>query len=160
MVLLAVTVSACGSPPPPPVDPLEAQLNLATADAATARAAATVAPPDLVAALTQVASERAEHARVLAVEIARAAGRPAPTETTGTTGTADITTSTTSTAAGTTSPPPPPTAKDVAAALRRSADSAAQLAPTLSGYRAGLMGSIAASCTTSFTVGLAVPGAS
>ena len=39
--------------------------------------------------------------------------------------------------------------------LRASADSAAQLAGTSSGYRAGLLGSIAASCTASYTVALA-----
>jgi hypothetical protein len=43
---------------------------------------------------------------------------------------------------------------DVVAALRSSADSATKLAPTLSGYRAGLMGSIAASCVTAYTVAL------
>ena len=49
--------------------------------------------------------------------------------------------------------------KDVIAALRRSADSAAQLASTQSGYRAGLLGSISASCTASYTVGLNAPKA-
>ena len=49
--------------------------------------------------------------------------------------------------------------KDVIAALRRSADGAAQLASTLSGYRAGLLGSIAASCTASYAVGLNAPKA-
>jgi hypothetical protein len=39
-------------------------------------------------------------------------------------------------------------------ALRKSADSAAELVPSLSGYRAGLLGSIAASCTAAFTVAL------
>jgi hypothetical protein len=42
----------------------------------------------------------------------------------------------------------------VVGALRTSADNAAKLVPTLSGYRAGLMGSIAAACTAAFTVGL------
>ena len=36
-------------------------------------------------------------------------------------------------------------------------DSATALASTLTGYRAGLLGSIAASCTTSATVGLDIP---
>jgi hypothetical protein len=49
---------------------------------------------------------------------------------------------------------PLPSLGDVVTALRRSADNAAKLAPTLTGYRAGLMGSIAAACTTSWTVGL------
>ncbi|MGA9612157.1 MAG: hypothetical protein WBS15_11570, partial [Mycobacterium sp.] len=40
--------------------------------------------------------------------------------------------------------------------LRASATSASQLASTSSGYRAGLLGSIAAACTASYTVALAV----
>src|SRR6185369_9960426 len=52
-------------------------------------------------------------------------------------------------------PPPPPTVGDVAAALRQSADSATQLAIQQSGYRAGLLGSIAAACTTAYRVALA-----
>jgi hypothetical protein len=43
----------------------------------------------------------------------------------------------------------------VVRSLRASADSARQLAGTSSGYRAGLLGSIAASCTASYTVALA-----
>ena len=42
---------------------------------------------------------------------------------------------------------PPTVRRTSIAALRESADSAAQLAAKLSGYRAGLLGSIAASCT-------------
>ncbi|MGC2564215.1 MAG: hypothetical protein WA488_00505, partial [Mycobacterium sp.] len=51
--------------------------------------------------------------------------------------------------------PPPPLA-DVVRSLRASATSASQLASTSSGYRAGLLGSIAAACTASYTVALAV----
>jgi len=54
---------------------------------------------------------------------------------------------------------PPPLA-DVVRSLRASADSARQLAGTSSGYRAGLLGSIAASCTASYTVALAFGGTS
>ena len=43
----------------------------------------------------------------------------------------------------------------VVRSLRASADSARQLAGTSSGYRAGLLGSIAASCTASYSVALA-----
>ncbi|HEY4796301.1 MAG TPA: hypothetical protein VII18_19815, partial [Mycobacterium sp.] len=50
---------------------------------------------------------------------------------------------------------PPPPLSDVIRSLRASADSARQLAGTSSGYRAGLLGSIAASCTASYTVALA-----
>ena len=49
------------------------------------------------------------------------------------------------------------TVQDVAIALRNSADSAAKLVPVLSGYRAGLVGSIAAACTAAFTLGLTPP---
>ena len=80
-----VTASACGSAAEPEVDPLQAQLDLATADAEMARAAAAAAAPPLVPALTQIAAERAEHAQALAEEIARAAGAPAPTDARSTT---------------------------------------------------------------------------
>ena len=43
---------------------------------------------------------------------------------------------------------------DVVKSLRASAASASQLASTSSGYRAGLLGSIAAACTASYTVAL------
>jgi hypothetical protein len=52
----------------------------------------------------------------------------------------------------------PPTAKDVIAALRQSADSATGLAAKMSGYRAGLLGSIAAACTAAYSVALVPPG--
>ena len=42
--------------------------------------------------------------------------------------------------------------------LRASAESASRLVATSSGYRAGLLGSIAASCTASYTVALVPPG--
>ena len=77
--------------------------------------------------------------------MARAAGEPIPTESTATTS---------ASAAPSDKPAPPPTVGDVVGALRKSADSAAALMPTLSGYRAGLMGSIAAACTAAFTVAL------
>ena len=51
----------------------------------------------------------------------------------------------------------PPTVKDVVAALRHSAERAGALAGTESGFRAGLLGSIAASCTASFAVTLNAP---
>ncbi|HYP94700.1 MAG TPA: hypothetical protein VER34_16630, partial [Mycobacterium sp.] len=52
-----------------------------------------------------------------------------------------------------------PTTEEVIAALRESADSAGQLAVKQSGYRAGLLGSIAASCTAGYTVALVPPKA-
>ena len=90
-------------------------------------------------ALTAVASERSAHAQALSDELVRMVGKNAPT-----------TTSTSTTAA----PANAPSTDDVIAALRQSADSAAQLAAKQSGYRAGLLGSIAASCTAAHTVSL------
>ena len=145
VALLGQTVSACASSPTPPaVEDLKAQLELAKHDSQTARDAAAAANPVAAPALAEVASERSEHARALAEEIARAAGEPVQT----TTETATTTTSTSAQAG------PPPSVRDVINALRESADSATALAAELSGYRAGLLGSIAASCTACYQVAL------
>lgn len=152
LLVLGLTVStaaACGATKPREPDPLKGVLAAARSDSELAAAAAKTAPVQLGPALLVVAAERARHASALVEELARAAGEPTPTSTSG--AAADAPTSTTST--GPT--PPPPTVNDVVSALRRAGESAATLAPTLSGYRAGLLGSIAAACTTSATVGLA-----
>ena len=143
LAALGVTASACRSPAPPPPEELEPQLDLARRDSQMAKAAATAAGPFYAPVLTVVADERAAHAKALSQEIARAAG---------------ATTTASQPVASTTSgsPAPPPLPTDVIAALRESADSAAKLAANLSGYRAGLLGSIAASCTASATVPLAM----
>ena len=146
LALLAVVgaaATACGNPAPPEPDPLEQQVELARHDSELAAVAAKTAPPALAPALTELAAERGKHATVLAAEVARLSGKPAST--------------TSSTAASTTAAAgaPTPTVADVVAALRSSADSATSLAPTLSGYRAGLIGSIAASCVAGYTVALA-----
>jgi hypothetical protein len=144
LAALAATASGCGSREPSQPDELIAQLDLAERDSAMARSAATAAGPFYAPLLNVVADERAAHAKALSEEIARAAG-----------GTA------------TTAPPnpapgasengaPPPSRTQVIGALRESADTAAKAAANLSGYRAGLLGSIAASCTTSATVPLAL----
>ena len=138
------SAAACGSKPSGP-DPLEAELSAARSDSELAAAAAKAAPPEMVPALIEVSAERARHATALVEELSRAAGKPTPTPGADTTST---------TASATSTPTPPSSVGDVVAALRRSADNAAKLAPTLSGYRAGLMGSIAAACTTSWMVGL------
>lgn len=135
------TVAACGVGEPPAPDPLEAELQAARHDSELAAAAAKAAKPALAPALNEVAAERARHASALVEELARAAGTPTPT-------TSETPTPTTA------APSTPPTVRDVTDALRKSAESATKLVPTLSGYRAGLMGSIAAACTASFTVGL------
>ncbi|HEY1839020.1 MAG TPA: hypothetical protein VGG53_02150 [Mycobacterium sp.] len=144
LAVLAMSVPACSSPPAPPaVDELEAQLTLARQDSELATAAAVGAAQPVGAALTQVATERAKHAQALTAEITRLAVDPTSTSH-------ETTTPTTTSAAAA---PPPPLA-DVVRSLRTSADSARRLAGTSSGYRAGLLGSIAAACTASYSVAL------
>jgi hypothetical protein len=153
LAALGVVGSACGeSPPKPPaVEDLLGPLDQARKDSALAGAAAAAVgnPPQVAAALTVVATQRAAHASALSTEISRAAGKltstsnssteiPSPTEAAG-------------------PRPPPPPIPDVINALRASAESASRLVATSSGYRAGLLASIAASCTASYTVAL-VPG--
>lgn len=139
----ALAATGCGrSAEHPEPDPLLAQLDLARRDSQMARAAAAAAAPFYAPLLTVAADERAAHAEALSREIARVTDE----------------TSTMTRPAGppTTSPAAsqPPTRTDVIAALRESADSAAKLAATLDGYRAGLLGSIAAACTAAVTVPL------
>lgn len=147
LALLSGATAACGTPPPPPeVDELAAQLDRARADSQLAGdAAAATPPPPTAQALSTVASERSAHAQALSDELVRIVGTDASTTTT--------TTTTTAVAAKA------PTTEEVIAALRQSADSAAHLAATQSGYRAGLLGSIAASCTAAYTVALVAPKA-
>ncbi len=145
LALVGTAATACGPSKPPEPDPLEAELQAARRDSELASTAAKNAPRAAVPALNEIAAERARHATALVEELARAAGKPTPTETTATTP---------PTPSPSDKPGPPPGVRDVAEALKKSAESAAKLVPTLSGYRAGLMGSIAAACTASFTVGL------
>ena len=143
LAVLGSAVPACSSPPAPPaVDELEAQLTLARRDSELATAAAVGASQPVNAALIEVAAERTKHAQALTTEIARLAVNPTSTSR-------EATTPTTTPAAAA-----PPLA-DVVRSLRASADSARQLAGTSSDYRAGLLGSIAASCTASYSVALA-----
>ncbi len=142
---VSASATACGTGAPPEPDPLEAQLAAARRDSDLAAAAAKGAPRPIVPALLVVADERGRHATALVEELARAAGKPTPTESAATA---------TPAGAPTAKPAPAPSLQDVVKALQESADSAAKLTPTLSGYRAGLMGSIAAACTASYTVGL------
>jgi hypothetical protein len=145
LAALGVTGAACGKPPPPPdLDDLMTQLEMARSDSQLASDAATTAKPPLRPALAAVSSERSKHAEALSNEIARMTGEPT---------TSSSTTTTTSAAQAAA-----PTTEDVIAALRESADSAGHAAAQLSGYRAGLLGSIAASCTAAYSVTLARPG--
>ncbi|MCV7427879.1 hypothetical protein [Mycobacterium montefiorense] len=152
LAALAVVVSACGeSPPKPPaVEQLLGPLDQARRDSvlAGAAAAAVGVAPQIAAALSVVANQRAAHARALSTEISRAAGKL--------TASSSETTSP-SPAAPAGPPPPPPPVSDVINALRTSADDAARLVSSESGYRAGLLASVAASCTASYLVAL-VPG--
>lgn len=148
LALLALTAPACGSAPAPPAtDDLESQQRLARRDSELATAAGAaltgLVPPAIAPALTQVAAERAEHARVLAAEIARVAG------------TSESTSAEAPAPASTEPAAPAPLVADVVNALRDAATSAAKLATESSGYRAGLLSSIAAACTAAHTVALA-----
>jgi hypothetical protein len=153
LAALGVVLSACGESPPktPAVEDLLGPLDQARRDTelASAAAAAVGNPPQVAAALTVVATQRAAHARALATEIARAAGKL------GTSSTEAAKPSPTDTAAP---PPPPPPVSDVINSLRASAESAGRLVASESGYRAGLLGSIAASCTASYSVALVPAG--
>lgn len=146
LALIGTAVTACGSTGSSGPDPLEAELSAARADSELAAAAAKSAPPGIAPALIELSAVRARHATALVEELSRAAGQPTPTSS------AAATPSSAAPAA------PAPRPQDVIAALRRSGENAAKLAPTLSGYRAGLLGSIAAACTTASTIGLAPAG--
>jgi hypothetical protein len=158
LAVLGAAVSACRSQPEPPkVDELEAQLKLARHDSELAAAAAAAAMQPVSAALTEVSAERAQHAHALTTEIARLAINPASTSTE----TTDTTLTSPTHGGGLPAPrgntptaAPPPSLSDVVNSLRASAVSAGQLATTVSGYRAGLLGSIAASCTVAHAVAL------
>lgn len=142
-VLAAVgaTGSACGSSAPPEPDPLLHPAELARRDSAMATAAATTADAVHAPMFTVIAAERAAHADALDTEIARAAGEAAPSS---------------QTSAAESEPTTSTSRQDVIAALRESAEDATQLAAKQSGYRAGLLGSIAASCTSSIDVPLSM----
>ncbi|OBG52546.1 MULTISPECIES: hypothetical protein [unclassified Mycobacterium] len=155
LAALGVVTSACGeSPPKPPaVEELLGPLDQARKDSALAGAAAAAVgnPPQIAAALAVVANQRAAHARALSTEISRAAGKITSSST------SETTSPSPSAAEPPGPPPPPPPVSDVINALRASADSASRLVAGESGYRAGLLASIIASCTASYTVAL-VPG--
>ena len=156
LAALGVAVSACGEPKPKPpaVEELLGPLDQARHDSALAAAAAAAVgnPPQVAAALSVVATQRAAHARALSTEIWRASAKlGAPSSTTSET----TSPSPTGEAAP---PPPPPPPSDVVESLRASAESAGRLGASSSGYRAGLLASIAASCTASYSVALAPAG--
>jgi hypothetical protein len=142
LAVLGAASTACrSSPPPVEVDQLATQLDRARADSQLATDAAAAARPPIAQALATVALERSAHAQALSDELVRMVGKDAPTATP--------------------RPAPPakaPTTADVIGALSQSADDATRLAATMSSYRAGLLGSIAASCTAAYSVALVPPG--
>ncbi len=156
LAALGAVVTACGkpAPKPPPVEQLLGPLDQARHDSTLAGAAAAAVgnPPQVAASLAVVANQRAAHARALSAEIWRTAGKFATSSSSETPSPSQA-----QPAGPPPPPPPPPPVSDVIDALRASADSASRLVGTESGYRAGLLASIAASCTASYTVAL-VPG--
>jgi hypothetical protein len=145
----AATSAGCGRTPSPPpeLDDLTTALDRARADSKLATEAAAAARGPIVTALTEVAAERSAHAEALSHEIVRLTGAAAPT-----------TSVTVTTTAAPGAAAPVPAADDVIGALRASADSASHSAAALTGYRAGLLASIAAACTAAYTVALVLPG--
>lgn len=148
LALLGAT-AACGSKPPPPeLADLTAQLDRARADNKLATAAAAAIPPQApqARALTAVAAERGAHAEALSDELVRMTGDSAESF--------DAPSATETSSTPTPAPTPAPAVRDVVDALKESAQGATDLAAELSGYRAGLLGSIAASCTAAYSVAL------
>nr|WP_084472639.1 hypothetical protein [Nocardia alba] len=134
-----------------PPDPLAAQEVLARADAAAATAAIALAPGSH-AALSTIATERTAHADALRTEIDRVIGvygdGTTPVHRTGALtvpgpGGSPVPASEVETASA-----QPSTLDGVRDQLVRSQQSAAALARTESGYRAGLLASISAACAT------------
>ncbi|WP_328825531.1 hypothetical protein [Tomitella gaofuii] len=140
LVAAGASTAACtvGSPAPE-VDPLQALADQAGADAAYAARLAAV-DPDRAQVLQEIATERRAHADALTAEIRRAAGT--------TPDTADATTA--APASGPSAPPP--TLNGMRAQLADSRRSAADTVPDLAGYRAGLVGSVGASCAAELKV--------
>lgn len=119
----------------PVPDPLLAEAVRARSDSATATAAIAFFPQS-ADVLAVVAAERTAHADAMTAEIARltpppTATEPAPAQPT---------------EAPTATVPPPAALGDLTSALTESSNRAVTLARTLSGYRAGLLGSIGAAC--------------
>jgi hypothetical protein len=135
-VSLAPVAASCTDPPaPPPPDPLAALAARASTDAAAARTIAS-AVPDLASPATQVATARGEHALALQREVDRE--RPPM--------------SSTSSAPPTVAAPGPTDPATARAALLdallAAERQAAELVTVVPRYRAGLIGSVAASCAS------------
>jgi hypothetical protein len=123
-------------------DPLIAHERAARTDAATATAAV-ASLPDYAGALKTVAAERGAHADALHAEIARVAG----VYSDGTVPTNSLDPATVTPIAGT--PAGLGQLRDQISAAQRAA---ADTGHTLTGYRAGLLGSISAACAAQAAV--------
>ncbi|MGW4364985.1 hypothetical protein ACWEKT_05005 [Nocardia takedensis] len=140
-------------------DPLAAQEVSARADAAAATAAIALAP-QRQAALTAIAAQRTEHAEALRAEVARVIGvygdGTVPTRRTAEPGTgAPGSGPAPASSAAPIPPAAPPTIEQLRERLTGSQRSAADLARTQTGYRAGLLASISACCAAQTGVLLA-----
>lgn len=131
-------VSACGTNDPEPVDILEAPAQRARDDAA-AISAAISRYPDRADALGVMAAERTAHADALTAEVDRLNPPTTTTTTSSEAPTPQVT---------------PPSLDEIRAALVAAADEAGALVPMTSGYRCGLLGSIAAACRTQVAIAL------
>ncbi|MDR7168846.1 hypothetical protein J2W56_002577 [Nocardia kruczakiae] len=137
VALVAVSaVAACSDDKPSAPDVLVSQEESARIDAVWAKAAIATAP-EHTAALTVVAAQRTQHADALRTEIDRAVGVY---------GDGTKPKSATPPVAEPPAPTPPPTVAALRARLTDSQHSAAELAATQTGYRAGLLASISACC--------------
>jgi hypothetical protein len=129
-------LAGCTSTPeaPPPPDPLAALAERARADAAAADSIAT-SVPSLAGPAGEVAKARSEHAVVLRREVDRE--RPPASS------------APPSASPGVTPPSAPAAAKaQLLEALKAAEQQAADLVASVPRYRAGLVGSVAASCAS------------
>ncbi|NNH72920.1 hypothetical protein HLB23_24185 [Nocardia uniformis] len=130
-------VAGCAEDAPATPDPLVAQELSARSDALVATAAIAAAP-DRAAALRTIATQRTAHADTLRTEIDRVIGVYGD-GTTPSNRVAPVTPA---------APATPPSVGELRTGLTNSQKSAADLATTLSGYRAALLASISAACAT------------
>lgn len=137
---VTAVAAACQQTPDtkPDADALQAQIDLAVRDAASATAAAT-ANVALAPALNTIAGIRSAHVAALTKELKRIPGAEATVRSTPST---------------TTAPVAPLSADQVKNQLKDSARAASDLAAKQSGYRAGLLASISAACSCAAEVDL------
>lgn len=127
---LAAACTAEPKPPPPP-DPLAELAGQARKDAAAATALAQ-SSPELAALAGEVAKARTAHATALQAEVDRERPPVSSTAPPPTSGAASA----------------PATKATMVEALKAAEQKAGALVPTVSRYRAGLLGSVAAGCAS------------